>query len=208
MWISIRMKIHVGGCLEQVTWKPDSRGPLKQSPTMMISIHAFKTVLEIHLYKQYHKWFQILFTCLPCLPSLTLCYIPSVCLCVCVCECACMCVRAYMHACACICMWVSAHTCACVHVCVCVCACKEYNITAVSLITFLGFNVHIIVDLVKQKRRRDMQHNNTCHFCGLFLPPGAPVLPPGDAQEDEAEEPQWQCHHVHLVGGVEKLLAL
>ena len=78
----------------------------------------------------------------------------------------------------------------------------------ISSITFSGFNVHIIVDLVKLKHRQDTQHNNTCHFCGLFLPPGAPVSPPGDAQEDEAEEPQRQRHHVHLVGGVEKLLAL
>ena len=101
---------------------------------------------------------------------------------------------------------MGAHACACVHVCMC--ACKEYNIMTISLIIFLGFYVHIIVDLVKQKPRQDTQHNNTCHFCGLFLPPRAPIPPPGDAQEDEAEEPQRQRHHVHLVGGVEKLLAL
>ena len=57
----------------------------------------------------------------------------TVLLCMCVCECVCVCV------------------CVCVRVCVCarmpVCVCEEYNI--MTIYYFWGFNVYIIVDLVK-----------------------------------------------------------
>ena len=54
------------------------------------SSRAFKIALT-YLYKQYHKWFQIILTYLPYLPSLTPHYIPSVHMCVC------LCVRMHTH---------------------------------------------------------------------------------------------------------------
>ena len=61
-----------------------------------LSLIPSKNVLKSHLYKQYHKLFQILSSYLPPqfpLPTFLMCMCMFVCVCVCVYVCVCVCVR-------------------------------------------------------------------------------------------------------------------